>query len=144
MTPEEARKSLDDISETKRFVAQRARPPRGYYAVVGIGPAAAILSFAFHGSLQYWLLIAGFIPAFFANLWLKSATGTWTATVLSTALLKEWPVWILAAVFGAGLISAVIEKTLLVALIGAAATLLAFAVVGLICGRGRQEQVVVL
>lgn len=94
MDPRDAQEALDQISETKRVVAQRSSAPSGYYAVLGLAVALLTISAS---APQPWMIIgitAGAILVGVSIGWYRSSVDTWSWGDLRGK--GSWIFWIMA------------------------------------------------
>lgn len=123
---DEARDALEQIAATRRTTAHRVASPRGYYAVAGAGMALVIVGIGLDGWVRWALYAAGLATVVGAMSWYSKHTG-----VVTWATLREpgaWRAWLMVAVAIVGLGLALFGPW--PAVVGAAATVLAWAVLG--------------
>ena len=96
MDTTDARQALDQITETKRALAQRSAAPRGYYAVLGL--AMAILTATTH-TPRLWSIVGIAVALVLIGVsvvWYRSAVGTWAWGDLRGK--GSWTFWIMASI----------------------------------------------
>jgi len=117
----EAARALEEIGGTRREVATRVGAPSGYYLRVGVGAAALTVSQAMGDPWRLLVAALGLVLVLWSMRSYTEATGSW-----SMATLREngaWRAWLMMAVMVAALVSAMLTREWVVALVGAAAIL---------------------
>ena len=110
MDPREAQAALDQVTETKRAMAEKSSAPRGYHALLGL--ALAVLVVGVSAPLP-WIIIgdaAGLVLLGVAARWYRSAVGTWAWAVPRGK--GSWAYWIFALAALGCVVASALAKSL--------------------------------
>lgn len=106
MNEADAQEALDQISETKRAVAQRSSAPPGYYAVLGLAMGLLVATQPAPLPWRVIGLVAGLILVGVSATWYRRSVDTWAWGDLKGK--GAWIIWVMLLIGFGGLLTSLL------------------------------------